>query len=456
MLIKLLVLLIVVISILKYNIILFNNYFENNKNYLNLNIKLNSSLFNKIINKIKIGTFTYYLENGGRSRIISFLLNNLYRIKIFNLYLFSIKIKDDNEYLIQKNINRILIKNYNINNLIKSILKKKLDVFIYHFSQNDEIEALNKLKKNIKILLYQHQSIFFWIYTNFTSFKYLYKSYKESKYIVSLIHLENDYIFEKWGIKSIFMNNFMTYEYNSSFQLDLFSKTILMIGRLDNKYKRLVLGLQAMEYITNEIPEIEMKVIGNITNNLYLMNIINILGLDKNIKFYGYTPIPEKYFKNVSLNIITSISESFCLVLSETKIYGIPNIVINLEYISILNGGTVIIYDDSPEFIAKESIKILLNDELRRKLGKEARKSIRKFKNEILLKKWIKLILSVYNGNDYYEKLRKLYTKITENKSLKLLKNQILFLRKKNKNLKYITLKNIVNFTFLENVKISF
>jgi len=181
-----------------------------------------------------------------------------------------------------------------------------------------------------------------------------------------------------------------------------------MIGRADNKYKRFELGIQAMEYIIKEIHESEMRIITNITNIFYLKSIINNLSLENNIKFYEYSPIPEKYFKNVSLNIITSISESFCLVLSETKIYGIPSILIGLDYISIANGGTVIIYDDSPEYIAKESIKILLYDAYRLKLGKEARRKIRVFKNDILLQKWIKLIISVYHGNYYYEKLRKL------------------------------------------------
>ena len=445
------ILLIIVISIFKFNRILFINYLEINKKYLNISLNLNYSFHSKIINKIKIGTFSYYLENGGRSRIISFLFNNLYKIKIFNLYFFTIKIKNDNEYLIKENINRILIKNTTINNLIKNILKKKINIFIYQLSYNDEIQKLNKLK-NIRIIYYQHQSIFFWIYANYTSFKYLYKAYKESKYTISLIHFENDYIFEKWGIKSILMNNFVTYEYNSTFPLDLIPKVILMIGRADNKYKRFELGIQAMEYIIKEVSESEMRIITNITNIFYLKSIINNLSLGNKVKFYEYSPIPEKYFKNVSLNIITSISESFCLVLSETKIYGIPNILIGLDYISISNGGTVIIYDDSPEYIAKESIKILIYDEYRLKLGKEARRNIRVFKNEILLQKWIKLIISIYHGNYYYEKLRKLDKKISEIKALNLLKNQISFLKKRKKGLNNITLNNIENLTFMENI----
>jgi glycosyltransferase involved in cell wall biosynthesis len=441
--------LIVVLSILEYNRISLVSFLELNNNS---NYNLNSSFICKIIYKIKIATYTQYLENGGRARITSFLLNYLQNMKIFSLYLFTNKIKTDNEYFIHENIKRILIKKYTVNNLIKVILKKRINIFIYQFSQNNEINSLNKLK-SIRIINYQHQSAFFWIYANYTSFKSLYKSYKNSKYIISLIHIENDYLFEKWGIKSIFMNNFITYAYNSTIPINLLSRTILMIGRADDKYKRFSLSIQAMEYIVKEIPKIEMKIITKIYKIKYLQNIICNLNLEKNIDFYGYTPIPEKYFRNISLNIITSISESFSLALSETKLYGIPNILIGIDYITIGDKGTIIIYDDSPESLAKESIKILKNEEFMNKLGREGRRSMKQFKNEILLNKWINLILSIYSGNVFYEKLRKLDKKLSEKKIINILKNQISLLKNRNTKLKDITLNNIENFSFLVNVK---
>lgn len=52
-----------------------------------------------------------------------------------------------------------------------------------------------------------------------------------------------------------------------------------------------------------------------------------------------------------------SITEAFPLVLCETKIYGIPNILIGLDYVSIAKGGVIINNDDSPENFAKEIIK---------------------------------------------------------------------------------------------------
>lgn len=148
------------------------------------------------------------------------------------------------------------------------------------------------------------------------------------------------------------MNNFITYEYNLSIPINLLSRTISMIGRASDKSKRFILGIQAMEYIVKEMPKIEMNIITKMSKIKYLQNVIDILNLEKNIYFYGYSPIPEKYFRNISLNIITSISESFSLVLAETKLYGIPNILIGINYITIGDKGTVIIYDDSPESIA--------------------------------------------------------------------------------------------------------
>ena len=61
------------------------------------------------------------------------------------------------------------------------------------------------------------------------------------------------------------------------------------------------------------------------------------------------------------MHILSSLTEAYSIILSETKIVGIPSIICGLDFIALANKGTVIIYDDNPETIAKETIK-LLND----------------------------------------------------------------------------------------------
>jgi glycosyltransferase involved in cell wall biosynthesis len=266
--------------------------------------------------------------------------------------------------------------------------------------------------------------------------------------------LENDYIFKEWGIESIFMYNFITYDLKRVIPSNLLDKNIIMIGRADDRFKRFELGIYAMEYIIQEIPKSEMKILSEFQNVNRLLKIIDNLNLQYNINFYGYSSIPEIFFNNVSLHIFPSLSESFGLVLCETKIYSIPNIILGLDYISIYKGGTINIYDDRAESIAQEAIKILTNDKYRKILGKSARKSMYIIDNEALLDKWIKLILSVYFGENYYKKLREGDKKISENEAKKLLDNQLNLLKMRQSIFNNLKINNINNFNYMKNIEI--
>ena len=404
-----------------------------NKIYLNIQKYIKINFHNKIYKKIRIGIYVYSLKNGGMERQMASLLNHLDTVGLFKLFLFTSKKKEKNEYKIPKKTKRITIKKKlkKNNNLVKIITFNKIDIFIYNFCWNFyEMNLLNN-QKNFKVIFYNHESIFLWIYKKTHTLLKRYELFKKSKYIISLIPFENDYLFKKWGINSILMNNFIQYEYNLIVPSNLSSKTILMIGRAKDKLKRLELGIKAMKYIIKEIPECEMKIISDLNGIKHLKNLIKFLKLEKSVKFVGYTSTPEIYFKNSSLHIFPSISESFGLVLAETKIYGIPNILVGLDYISLAKGGTIIIYKEDEKLIAKEAIKILKNEKLRKKLGKEARESMKKFNNKNLLKRWIKVLLSIFNGYKFFQKLKLKDKKISKLNALNILKNQFKIIKKK-------------------------
>ena len=407
--------------------------------------------YNRIMNKnkIKIAIYTYCIKNGGRARVTALLLKYLFRNKIFNLFLFTRKFKENNEYIFPEDIKRVIIKK----DLIKAIKKNKIDVLIYELDEIKDILLLNHFTK-AKVIFYHHSSTFDWLYENYLIFKKIYKSFYDSKYVVSIVPFENDYLFKKWGIRSILMDNFITYEFKSVIQTDLTSKIIIMLGRANSKKKRFMLGMQSMEYIIKEIPECNLKIISNRTGINKQEYFVENTNLENNIKFIGYIAAPDIIFKNASLSFFPSITEAFPMVLVETKIYGIPNILLGLDYISISKGGTVIIYDDTPESLAKEAITILKNRAYKRTLSFEARNSMRQFKNEILLSKWVKLILSVYHDDDYYYiNLREEDKKINEKQALKIIDNQLNLLRKRNPHFFNISAKNYENYTWMEEIK---
>lgn len=419
--------------------IIYKMYFINdNYNYDYLN------------NKIRIGIVSQSLKNGGSERQTSLLLHYFNKVKNFELFLFTFKGKEKDEYKINNNTHRIIIKN----NLNKLLIENNIDILIYQLYNKNEMKDFSKLNKT-KIIFINRSCFLHWIYYNKTFvYKEIYNIYKKSKYIISLIPFENEYLFKKWGINSILMNNFIPYIYESIVPSDLSSKTIIMIGRADDKIKRFELGIKAMKYIISEIPDCEMKIISEINNNDYLNKLVEELNLEKNIKYVGYTSNPQNYYKNASLHIFPTLVEAFPNVLSETLIYGIPTILVGLDYVSTAKGGgVIIIYDDSPISIANIAIKILKNKRFRKILGRDARKNIKRFRNNILLNKWVKLIFSIYKGYDNYEELRSLDKKINEKDSILVLENQIKLLKNRNSKFNNISMNDIENFTFMVNLK---
>jgi hypothetical protein len=447
--IKIFMLLIIIIYIFINFFQIKINSLQISKNYIKIENNLNISFHSKLSKKINIGIYGHSIQNGGRARITTFLIDYLNTIKNFNIFLFTQLRNPENEYRIPSDIKRMTIKN----NLIKIVKKNKIDILIYELTNVQEINILNSID-DLKVIFYIHSSIFYLIYSNYEYFKLVYKSLTNSKYVISIIPFENDYLFEKWGIKSILMNNFMTYEYNLIIPSDLTDNSILMIGRANDKKKRFEIGILAMEYIIEYFPECELKIISNLTEIDNLMDLIRNVHYKNNIKLIDYTLSPEIYFRKASMHFFPSITEGFPLVLSETKIYGIPNILLGIDYISNFKGGTIMIYDDKSESLAQESINILKNKEYKKNLGKESRKSMKKFKNELLLNKWIKLILSIINGNIYYQELKKKDEKLTKREALKIINNQLNLLKMRIKAFKNITQLDFGNFSFLENINI--
>ena len=218
-----------------------------------------------------------------------------------------------------------------------------------------------------------------------------------------------------------------------------------MIGRVDDERKRFDLGIKAMKYISKIIPECEMKIISKTDQIQNLTKLVRKLELEKKIKFVGYTTDPSKYFKNASLNIISSFTESFSMVLCETKVYGIPNIITGFNYVKPARGGVINVIDDDPKTIAKEAIKILSKEKYRKQLGYEARKSMATFRNSLTTEKWIELIRAIYRGEKSYKRLKEKDKKISEAEAISILKTQIELLKKRFKKYKNITIEKLIN-----------
>ena len=362
--------------------------------------------------------------------MISIIINHISKEKIFSQYLITKSDILEGEYFIPKNIKRIG-KISRSNSLFYLIRKKHIDILIYNFYEKREIKKLNKIATT-KIIYYDHSSFLYWIYLKHYNFKdTIYNEYKKCKYVISLIPIESDYLFKLWGINSILMNNPSTFEYDSVIPSDLSTQNIIMIGRNYDPIKRFELGIKSMKYIIKEIPMSQMNIVSNPIEECE--KLIENLNLEKYVRFVGFQRNIENFLRNSSLLILPSLSECYPMVLTEAKIFGIPSILCGLDYLAMAKGGTIIIYDDNPDTISKEAIKILKIKEYRKTMGNEARKSMKKFKNSIIMKKWIKLLVSIYKEDElsYNKLLSENKNKIKDEEAEKILHNQLKLLQKR-------------------------
>ena len=99
-------------------------------------------------------------------------------------------------------------------------------------------------------------------------------------------------------------------------------------------------------------------------------------------------------------------------------------------------------------------MKLLKDEEYRQKMGKEARSSMIKFSNDLLLKRWIKLILSIYSSNSFNDNnynYKDLYKKISEKEALYILQKQIKLYNIRKKLSKAIMINDLKNINFINN-----
>ena len=400
-------------------------------------------------NTVKLALYINSLSVGEIEKFTALLINYLSKQPIFDIYLFYNK-DCDHEYYINQTVHKIKINLHSTQLLRSKLLENNIELFLYQFDIINDIKMLNKLSelKDITTIFINYSSFLYWIYNNdLNSFTTLYEAYRKSNYIISLIPYENNLLFKKWGIDSIFLNIITPYDINYTKPLDLSSKTILMLGKGPEKIKRFDLGIKSLEYIKKEIPDCKMKIVTDLNEIKNLKKLARKLNLENSITFEEYSYSNDKYFDDISLHLLPSLAEGIGLDICETKLFGIPNVLVGLDYLPCSKGGVSIIYDDNPNIIAQECIKILKDEKYRKNMGREAFESMKNFDNDEIGDKWMRLILSTYLDNAYYHKIQdedKDLRNLKEDK--KILNNQVNLLKNRIKQLKELNNNNIMDF----------
>ena len=171
-------------------------------------------------------------------------------------------------------------------------------------------------------------------------------------------------------------------------------KRIISIGRLSlqKSFDRLI---EAFCLVHAEFPDWQLDIFGTGEKEKQLRSLIKNYGLENVIKINRPTQDIIKEYLESSIYVMTSLYEGFGLALTEAMSCGVPCISFDCP-----SGPSEIINDGENGFLVEDGnitqlskkIKILIhNSELRKEMGKKAKKDVLRFSPDTIMNEWINL-----------------------------------------------------------------
>lgn len=335
--------------------------------------KLDKNQVNKLNDKIKIK----YLYDGGPNK--EEFISAMHKHKFIKALKEGIKASD---ILIKK---KIKVIKYIINCDAKYIISTRWDfsILLSKYGNNYSVKIAqehhyhNNNDKYINVLKYKYNNIDYL----FALTKTLEKEYKD------FLKGNNEHT------KVVLMPN-MLYEIPNK-ESKLKDKNIITVSRLDEG-KKIDDIIRAFSKLKEK--DWKLYVIGDGKEYNNLNNLIDELELKDRVVLTGYKNKEEieKYMLESSLFLMASVSEGLPMVLLEAMSYGLPCIAYHTDsgtddIIKDNKNGYIIKNRNEKEYINKIE-KVLKDDKLRTKLGKEAKSTVYDFSKEKITEKWLKIL----------------------------------------------------------------
>ncbi len=174
-------------------------------------------------------------------------------------------------------------------------------------------------------------------------------------------------------------------------------KRLISVGRL-SKEKAPDDLVKIFNLLSKKHPDWHLDIIGDGEEREKIELYIKKHKLEDKVTLHGFQnkEYIDKYLQKSSLYIMTSLTESFGIVLLEAMSHGIPCVAFSSaegarEIITSGKNGYLIKNRNYGAMIKKIE-DIMKKEDIRKQLGKEARKSIKKYTKEVVQEDWYELL----------------------------------------------------------------
>ncbi len=272
---------------------------------------------------------------------------------------------------------------------LKKIIKKlDPDIIINTEYQFSICTILAKANKKAKIISWEHHH-FHWIKRNrFWNFLY-HKTYPKLDSIVCQ-NTDEALFYEAIGCKTITIPYHLhiapAYSHNDA------SNEILSIGWLIPR-KGIDLLMEAANIILKKYPSWTWRVIGDGEMKESLLDFIKKNNLEGKL----ILQLPKDHntnglYKNASIFVMTSRSESFGMVIAEAMAHGLPAIAFDCEtgprHVITNNQDGFLVEKEDIIQLSKTISRLIEDPELRKNMGEKAANNMRRFSPDLIYQQW--------------------------------------------------------------------
>ncbi len=179
-------------------------------------------------------------------------------------------------------------------------------------------------------------------------------------------------------------------------------RVCLYIGRLARE-KSVDTVVRAFRGISEEVPEAELWLVGDGPAREELESLVAELGLSSWCRFFGFVPRErlKDYVASAQLFLFASVTETQGLMVLEAQSGGVPVVAVRASGVdeAVRHGdGGVLVEPGDTAALARESVALLLDDELRTGYSKRARQWAEGFTIEAMGEGLLGLYRKVLNG----------------------------------------------------------
>ncbi len=358
---------------------------------------------------LKIDFLTSNMEAGGAQRVISILANYLaekgYSIRV-------ITITGPDHYELNPKIERIklhrhpLFHSIVINgffNLLAFYRKKsnRPDILSSHLDLLGLVSIPNSMIYNIKVTVSEHSNhLAFNNRAQSICWNYL---YPRANAVTILTEFDREF-FMKRNKNTIVVPNPCTFPILENPRSKIRNKEIVAIGRLNHYH---VKGFDNLLLIAKKVFEKEsewrLKIVGEgDTGMKFLKGEAERLGLSDKVEFTGYRSDIREILANAEIYILSSRLEGLPMVILEAMSQGVACIsydcISGPSDIITHNHDGILVEDQNIDAMAAQLLKLMNDDSLRARLGKNAPKALEKFSVEKVGRQWEDIFQSVMLG----------------------------------------------------------